>query len=138
MRKTMQRLSGQDFRKVRKPKTIDVEIPEWGGFVTVQEMSAAQRDEFDEFVLTMRESNKVQGLRTKVVSICVVDEEGKRVFTELDVPDLQKQSAKVIGKVADAAMKLSGLSDEDVEDMAKNLPAAQDGGSSSDSAESLA
>jgi hypothetical protein len=130
----MNRLTKKDFLKKRTPKTEDVNVPEWGGVVTVQEMTAAQRDEFDEFVLATREEGKMKGLRAVVVSICAVDEEGKRLFTNLDVPDLQKQSSKVIGRIADAAMKLSGLSEDDVEEIAKNSEAVTEDGTNSDSA----
>lgn len=131
----MKRLTGKDFRKKRAPKTEDVQVPEWDGFITVQEMTAAQRDEFDEFVLKMREQNKVQGLRAVVVSICAIDEDGERIFSDLDVPDLQKQSSKVIGRIADAALKLSGMSNEDVEEQVKNSETVPASDTSSDSVE---
>ena len=132
----MNRLSKRDFLKSRAPKTRDVEIPEWGGTVTVQEMTAEQRDEFDEYVISMREENKVKGLRAVVVSICTVDEYGKRIFTDLDIPDLQKKSATIIGRISDEAMKLSGLSEEDVEERVKNSETGPASDSSSSSAES--
>ena len=131
----MNRLSKRDFLKSRSLRTVDVPVPEWHGVVTVREMSADERDEFDEYVIGMREESKVKGLRAVVVSICAVDEHGKRLFTNLDIPDLQKQSATIIGRIADEAMKLSGLSEDDVEERVKNLETDPASDSSSNSVE---
>jgi hypothetical protein len=132
----MERLTKKDFLRPRTPRTKEVPVEEWGGMVTVQEMTAEQRDEFDEYVIGMREENKVKGLRAVVVSICVVDEEGKRVFNDLDIPDLNKKSATIIGRIADAAMQLSGLSEEDVEERVKNSETGPASDSNSNSVES--
>ena len=131
----MKRLDPRDFRKPRTLASEDVEIEDWGGFVTVREMSGAERDEFDEFVLKSREEGKVSGVRAVIVSICCVDGNGKRMFTNLDIPDLQKQSARIITQISDVGMRLSGLSADEVEDRSGNSESGPESDSSSDSAD---
>ena len=129
----MKKLTKKDFLKERELKTEIVPIPEWNGEIIVREMTGTERDEFDEFVLNSQAEGKVKALRSVVVSICCVDEEGKRMFTNLDVPDLQKISSKITMKISDVALKLSGMAADDVEDREKNLKAGRAKGSSSGS-----
>jgi hypothetical protein len=113
-----------------------VEVPEWGGKVWVQEMTAEQRDAFDDWILRSGEESDKSSLRARVVSLCAVDEDGKRLFSDLDIPDLKRMSSKAIGRVARKAFDLSGFSEGVVADMEKNSEAVLSDDSTSDSAES--
>lgn len=110
-----------------------VEVPEWGGAVWVQEMTALARDRFDAWLMDNRENKNSAGIRVQVVVATVVDENGKPMFNDLDVGDLNSKSSKAINRIAEVGMRLSGLSEAVVEEEVKNYEAAQSGDSSSGS-----
>ncbi|WP_461369485.1 hypothetical protein [Candidatus Darwinibacter acetoxidans] len=100
-----------------------VEVPEWGGCVYVRALTGAERDAFEASVVEQRgKSTKMnlRNIRAKLVALTAVDEEGKRLFTDDDAALLGKKSAAALDRVFDVAQRLSGLKDEDVEELAKN------------------
>ena len=114
----------------------DVDVPEWGGTVRVRTLSGAERDRFEGSITEQRGKKikvKADNIRAKLVALSVVNEKGQPVFDEGDVRQLGKKSAKALDRVFDVAQRLSGISDEDVEELAKNLPAGPSDGSGSDS-----
>jgi hypothetical protein len=70
-------------------------------------------------------------VRAKVVTRCVVDDDGNRLFTDADVVQLGGKSAAALERVYAVAARLSGLSDEDQEAMARDFALADGSGSSS-------
>lgn len=111
----------------------DVEVPEWGGTVRVQGLAGEDRDLFETSIV-QRNGKKVEtnwkNIRARLVSLSVVDEEGKRIFTEVDVNALGRKSAAALTRVFEVAQRLSGLQAEDVDELAANLP-PEDGAASS-------
>lgn len=123
-------------------KTAEVKVPEWADpesgadVVLVQELRGRERDDFEASLVVDpghgRAYKDVRNIRAKLVSRCIVDPDTREpVFTKDDVAALGELSAAALDRVYEAAAKLSGLSDEDVEEMAKNSGTALDGGSSS-------
>lgn len=103
--------------------TEDVEVPEWGGAVRVRTLSGRERDQFEASVVEQhgkRQRIDTRDLRAKLVALAVVDERGQRMFTEADVVTLSGKSAAALQRVFDVARRLSGLSDQDVEELEKN------------------
>jgi len=100
-----------------------VEVPEWGGCVYVRTLTGTERDAFEASVVEQRgKSTKMnlRNIRAKLVALTVVDEEGNRIFSDADVGQLGKKSAVVLDRLFEVAQRLSGLKDEDVEELAKN------------------
>jgi len=95
--------------------------PEGGGAVWVQEMTAVQRDMFDQWITTKKEG--VGGMRLRVLIATVVDEEGKPMFSDLDIPDLNKKSSRATTRLSDVGLRLSGMDTEVQEDLVKNSEA---------------
>ncbi len=115
--------------------TERVEVPEWGGDVLVRGMSGSERDQFEESILERhgkRREVSLRDIRAKLVAIAVVDEQGRQIFTEGDVAALTCKSAAALQRVFTAAQRLSGLSDQDVEELQKNSVSAPAGASTSD------
>jgi predicted molibdopterin-dependent oxidoreductase YjgC len=121
-------------------KTQEVRVPEWADpksgadVVLVQELRGRERDEFEASLVVDPGNGKaykdVRNIRAKLVARCIVDPDTREpVFTRDDVAALGELSAAALDRVYGAAAKLSGLSDEDVEELAKNSGTAQDGGS---------
>lgn len=116
--------------------TEDVDVPEWGGTVRVRGLSGTERDQFESSMLVKRGKHRDVSLvnaRAKLVSLAVIDENGERVFSDSDVVALGHKSAAALTRVYEVASRLSGLSDEDVDELEGNSGAAPSGASTSDS-----
>ena len=104
-------------------KTETVSVPEWGGHVKVRTMTGAERDAYEARSLVKRgESRELNlvNMRARLAADTIVDNEGKRLFTESDVGALGGKSAAALDRVFGVAMKLNGMSKEDVDELAKN------------------
>jgi hypothetical protein len=106
-------LSADDLPKEK------VTVKEWGGDVMVRGLTAAERDEFEKEVFD-EEGNVRGSFRPKLVTICCVDEEGKPLFNKGDDVGLAKKSGKAIQKIFRVAQRLSGMTNKDLEELAKN------------------
>lgn len=116
-------------------ETREVEVPEWGVTVWVRSMSAADRDAFEADLLQGKGKNtsvNYRNMRAKLVARCVVDAEGNRIFNPEDVPALGRKSAKALTRLYNVATELSGVSDDDVEELTGNSEPDQSDDSCSD------
>jgi hypothetical protein len=89
----------------------------------VRALTGAERDAFEASVVEQRgKSTKMnlRNIRAKLVALTIVDEEGTRLFLDADVKLLGQKSAAALDKLFEVAQRLSGLRDEDVEELAKN------------------
>jgi hypothetical protein len=103
-----------------------VAVPEWGGEVLVRGLTAAELDKYQVSMLQQRGKKQVANLenvRTKLVVLCVVDEDGKNLFDETDLKALSKKSGAAISRVFEVAQRLSGLGDEEIQEMTAELEA---------------
>ena len=106
-------LSAQDC------KTESVDVPEWGGAVTIRSMTGAERDAFRAQIADAGDRN-VGLFEAALLALTLVDDQGQRLFELDDVEALRAKSAAVLDRIARAAMKLNGMADESVEDAEKN------------------
>lgn len=102
-------------------KSIDVEVPEWGGTVRVREMSGTQRDLYEQELVARQDKDKVMhNVRALLVTYTAVDETGAALFTPADVEELGKKSSTALDRVFQAACKLNGIGQPALEVVAKN------------------
>ena len=129
----MTTVSKSKIQKAQDRPREDVNVPEWGGKVTVQAMSDLERGEFEyECGLVDRpDGNDVRGFRVRLVQRSVVNGDGKLMFSSDDINWLQHKSGAVLSRIADVAMRLSGFSKQDVEELAGNLPTTPEDSSGS-------
>lgn len=117
-------------------KTEEVPVPEWGGEVLVQSLSAAERDRFEQSCVTQdkkgNQRTNLANFRARFVALVLVDESGRRIFTDTDVLDLGTKSAAALERVFKAGQRLSGMSDEDVEELTKDFAEGRDETSTTD------
>jgi hypothetical protein len=118
-------LSRDDILRAADLPTEEVHVPEWGGSVLVRGMTGAERDAFESSVVELKAGNKatsvnMQNIRAKLVALTVVDEKGERLFSQADVELLGNKSAAALQRIFEAAQRLSGLTQADVEELAKN------------------
>lgn len=93
--------------------TESVEIPEWGGAVTVKAFSGFIRGKIDAFIQSHLDRDgkltDTAGLKHFVFVHSVADESGELLFTEADIPALSNKSAKAIDRVFNTASRINGL-----------------------------
>ena len=90
-------------------KTAIVEVPEWGGSVTIKEMSGRQRNKFEQLVLDEKQRNAVPDLKAWLVAQSVINEDGSPMFSELEVLKLAEKSGKVLTDLMREIQTLNGL-----------------------------
>lgn len=108
----------------------EVPVPEWGGSVFVRTMMAVERDAFEVAVMNGDGINR-DNFRARLAVATVVDGKGDRVFDDSDIVLLGNKSAAALDRIMGIAMKLNGLSTDDVEDMVGNSEPGQSDDSSS-------
>ena len=89
------------------------------GEVGIREMNGAERDIY---LGLMTESNFEipPGLQAKLVSWCVVDENGDSIFSADDENDINQMGGHDLQTIVLAVMNLSGLTEDSVEDLEGN------------------
>jgi hypothetical protein len=106
-----------------------VAVPEWGMDVRVRALTGAERDAYEascmrrggaKGALEMEFSN----IRARLVARSVVDEAGARVFTDADVAALGAKNAIALNRLFEVAQRLSGLRNEDFEELLGNSGSA--------------
>lgn len=111
-----------------------VSVPEWGGDVFVRSLNGAERDKFEASVLEQRGKSQkmnLENIRAKMASMTICDEHGNRLFSDGDIQALAKKNAAALDRVFSVARRLSGLGENEVEELAKGLEADPFGGSPS-------
>lgn len=101
-----------------------VRVPEWGGEVRIQAMSAADRTEYEGLIYQFSDGGKVELDRRRfvaaLVAFSVVDEDGKRLFGPDDVDALAAKSGKALARIYSVAARLSGIGRDQEEAAEKN------------------
>ena len=98
----------------------DIDVPEWGGTIRIAAMCAAERDAFEAGMLDNKgksDKNRLLNFRARFIASCIVDEDGKRLFSAGDVVQLGKKSAAPISRVFDRCRVLNGMTEKDVEEI---------------------
>jgi len=98
---------------------LEVQVPEWGGSVFVRVMSVGERDSYENDWM-VNKNKGVDNFRSKFLQRVLCDEKGDLLFQPDEIDLLAKKSARATIRVWEAAMKHNALSDDDVEELAKN------------------
>lgn len=132
----MARLTREAILAAKDIETEEVEVPEWGGSVLVRGLTGRERDEWEASMSERRGRKFVPNLaniRAKLVCACVIDDDGKRLFNYGDVQELGEKSSAALDRVYGVAARLSGVSDQDLEELVENFDVTPGAGSSSPS-----
>jgi len=100
-------------------KSQVVQVPEWGGAVLVKGMTGTMRDKWEISVSSDAKATTTNA-RAKLVVCSVVDDAGTPIFTDADIEALGNKSGAALTRVAEVAMRLSGLRTQDLDDAVKN------------------
>lgn len=124
-------LNREQFLQVSGLKTERLSLPELGGEVLVREMMLGERERF---LAKYRSDEEISAhsasMRTDVIVMCLVDEDGRRLLEPGDVPLLEQKSAAAMTRIFDVAVRLSGLGADAVADTQKNSASPADASSS--------
>ena len=100
----------------------EVEVPEWGGAVLVQSLTAAQVER----IQTKYKGKGMKGLTAAFVQMSVVDEDGKRMFHQSDLDKLSQKSISACTRILKTVMEQNALEEKDLEELAENLADSQE------------
>lgn len=113
MSETKKALNRGDILKAFDRDRELVDVPEWGGSVYVQAMSAYERAEFIEEVSLAKDKPVTSAVvLTKLLALCVADEDGVRIFSDQDREALGTRSILVLDRLANIALRINGLGQE--------------------------
>lgn len=111
-------------------------VPEWNGDVFVRELTGAERDSWEGSILDADgkpRGDLMRNARARLAVLSLVDEQGTRLFGEVDAEALGKTSARALARVFEVAARLSGLTAGDLEELEKNSGGARRAVSGTDS-----
>lgn len=101
-------------------KTEDVDVPEWGGTVRVRTLTGTERDAFEAGLVGQEGKRNLANLRARLLSLAIVDDQGRRVFAESDADVLGSKSAAALDRLFDVAQRLNGIGTEAQKEAEKN------------------
>lgn len=113
-------LSRDNILTVDDLKREKVSVPEWGGYIFVRTMTGTERDQYESSVLGNNGKMDLKNIRAKLVVLTAVDEDGLRLFNDDDIEVLGAKSAAALDRVFSKAQTLNKISDDDIEELAKN------------------
>lgn len=104
-----------------------VQIPEWNGSVMVRGLTGSGRGKFQNSI--MSQNGKVDSKMTidmreaemRLVAECTVNEKGAQLFTLKDIVELGKKSGSAINRISEVAMRLSGFTQDDLQELTENF-----------------
>lgn len=121
----MKSLTADDILAPRAWPTEVVEVPEWGGSVTVRALSATELDAFNASIVRTKGNNvevNRNNYRAKLVARCVVNGDGKTPLfkDEGQIVALGMQPASALDRILVVINRLNGMTEEDQEELVKN------------------
>lgn len=114
-------LTRDEFLK-RRPLPQETITIDGFGQVAVRGLTGAERDRWEINLAPDRRTGKpkLENLRAKMVQLCVVDDKGSRLFEPSDIPEISQLSVAILQKIFEAAQRLSGFDEGEVEAAIKN------------------
>lgn len=138
-------LTKQQIKDCKDIRIEKVPVPEWGDeqtpveqrFIFVRGRSAAEKDQFENQMIDQKRKGKgpklsLANIRARTAAMCVVDQDGNQLFDESDIAWLGKKSVAPIDRIWAAVAKLEGTTEEELEELEKNLESIPTEDSSSD------
>jgi hypothetical protein len=130
----LRELSAADILNANDLALNRVDVPEWHGYVFVRSMTAAERDEWELYLISHRTPDgelNFRNVRATLVANTCCDSAGSLLFTPDQVDALAQKCGRAIVRVYEATQRLNAITDDDVQELAKNLPADGSGSSPS-------
>jgi len=100
-------LSAEDILAADDLKSAEVNVPEWGGKVLIRPMTADQA-----VIFTDLQGEDKKHSAVKATALCVVDAEGKPLFTEMQAKKLRSKSLAAFMRIQRVILKINGMTEE--------------------------
>ena len=116
-------LSKDDILNCDDLKLKEVDIPQWSGSIFIKPMSGTGRDAFETQFVAARNKGLAapKHIRSMLAVLTVCDSKGNLLFnSDKDVAKLGNKSGAALDLIFAEAQKINGLSDDDVDALAKN------------------
>lgn len=113
-------LTANDILSCDDKRTKKLNIPQWGGDVIVSELSAEDRDLIELESNKAKLTGKADNANARLVACCLVDEGGKKLFSEDKLKALGTRSLSAMNLVLKTALELNNLTEAALEELAKN------------------
>lgn len=127
-------LSKEQIRGIQDIKTEKVPCPEWeddpkkkaDAFLWVRGLAGIERDAFEQSLVEAKKKGakvNLANMRTKLVQRSVVTSEAvdsDLYFSEADIDWLCQKNAATLDRLYGVAARLSGISEQDMEELEKN------------------
>ncbi len=103
-----------------------VYVPEWGEDVWIRVMSSKERDTYEVSLLqfgkngSARVGRNAMNARALLVSYCLVNEAGERLFTVEEADQLGERNSVVLNRLYDMAKGTNAISEDDIAELEKN------------------
>lgn len=113
-----------------------VAVPEWDGDVRMRSLSGAERDDFENGLMQQvggKQITNARNARAKLVSLCIVDEDGQPLFSKADVIKLGSKSSLAIQRLYDVACRMNGFTEDDMKELTEGFGEGPSGPSTSGS-----
>ena len=135
------RLTRDDILNAQDQETEDIEVPQWGGSVTIRSLTGTERDKYEASLVSYQrddqgrpqvKSIELDNLRARLISLVAIDEKGERLFSPTDVLRLGEKNAAALDLLFEAAQKLSKLTKPAIEaakEALGNAPSGEPGSS---------
>lgn len=130
-------LSREDIFKSQDRTYQEVHVPEWGGAVRMQSLTAKELEEYQKSNRGKvdRQGNAAilwEGSAARLVVRCAVDKEGQRIFGADDALELGRKSAAAVNRLFKVACTMNGITQEEQDEIIKNSEPTQSAASSTD------
>lgn len=108
-------------------KTMDVEVPEWGGTVRIRNLTGAERDAWESENIKYdnksgKNSPNLVNLRARLIAKCAINEDGTPLFTsKRAVEMLGSKASSALDRLFSACQELNAITDEDVEELVEDF-----------------
>lgn len=106
--------------------TEDIFVGPWGGWLRVRALTGGQRAAWQQASVIGKGKNQeinYQETTVRLVALSVVDESGKPIFSDADIRALKRKSSAALELVSEVATRLSGIGDQEMDDLTKNSKA---------------
>lgn len=129
-------LSRDDILAAPSRQYRDVDVPGWGGTVRVRSLTGTERDAFESSLTVTRggkQKSNTANFRARLVSLCLVDEDDKLLFSQADIAALGSKSVADLQAVFDVCNEMNNISDDDIDSLTSDFGGEADAASTSDS-----
>ncbi len=121
------RKSAAEIFAIDDIKQEDTYIPEWDTWILIRGLTGAGRDRYEESIMQGKGANQTINAinaRAKLVRLTAINPDGTLMFEPAHVAELGKKSAAVLQRLFDVARRLSGLSDDDMDELTEGFEGA--------------